>query len=199
MARRTLTIPFMALTPSTMVPLGSPCPDFRLADVLTGRSISRSDFAGRPLLVMFICNHCPYVIHVQEELARLGRDAAAHGIGIVGICSNDVRTHPMDGPAEMKATALEHSWTFPYLHDESQAVARAFDAACTPDFFLYARDHTLAYRGQLDDSRPGSPKAVTGADLREAISCVVEGRPLPSMQRPSMGCNIKWKSSGTST
>lgn len=184
----------MALTPSTMVPLGSACPDFRLLDVVTGRSVGRSDFAGRPLLVMFICNHCPFVIHVQEELSRLGRDATTLGISIVGICSNDVRTHPMDGPAQMKATAQEQSWTFPYLHDESQAVARAFDAACTPDFFLYSRDHMLVYRGQLDDSRPGSPQPVTGADLRAAISCLVGGQPLPGVQRPSMGCNIKWKS-----
>lgn len=184
----------MALTPSTMVPLGAACPDFRLSNVVSGRAVARSDFAERPLLVMFICNHCPFVTHVQEELARLGRDAATLGIGVVGICANDVRTHPMDGPAEMKAMALAQSWTFPYLHDESQAVARAFDAACTPDFFLYARDHTLVYRGQLDDSRPSNAKPVTGADLREAISCVLAGKPLQRTQQPSMGCNIKWKS-----
>lgn len=184
----------MALTPSTMVPLGAACPDFHLLDVVTGRTVARADFAKRPLLVMFICNHCPFVTHVQEELARLGRDAAALGIGIVGICSNDVRTHPMDGPAQMKQMALDHGWTFPYLHDESQAAARAFDAACTPDFFLYSRDHTLVYRGQLDDSRPGNAKPVTGADLREAISCVLDCKSPPNTQRPSMGCNIKWKS-----
>jgi peroxiredoxin len=176
-----------------MVPLGAACPNFRLVDVVTGNSVSQADFFGRPLLVMFICNHCPFVTHVQEELARLGRDATALGVGVVGVCSNDVRTHPMDGPEEMKVMARRQSWTFPYLHDESQAVARAFDAACTPDFFLYSRDHTLAYRGQLDDSRPGNSHPVTGADLRAALACVVEGRAMPTTQRPSMGCNIKWK------
>jgi len=184
----------MALTPSTMVPLGSACPDFQLVDVVTQRTVSRSDFDGRPLLVMFICNHCPFVTHVHDELARLGRDAAALSIGIVGICSNDVRTHPMDGPEEMKVMAREQAWTFPYLHDATQAVARAFDAACTPDFFLFSREHALVYRGQLDDSRPGNGKPVTGSDVRTAIACVVNGKPLASPQRPSMGCNIKWKS-----
>lgn len=184
----------MALTPSTMVPLGTRCPDFRLRDVVAGRMIAREDFASRPLLVMFLCNHCPYVVHVQEELARLGRDALTLGVAVVGICSNDVRTHPMDGPEGMKAMALAQGWTFPYLHDESQSVARAFAAACTPDFFLFDASHQLHYRGQLDDSRPGSNQPVTGTSLRRAISSMLAGNQPTADQHPSIGCNIKWRS-----
>ena len=175
-----------------MVALGTACPDFSLPDTVSGRTVSRSDHSGRPLLVMFICNHCPFVVHVADELARLGRDYGKR-LGIVAICSNDETTHPADGPGPMAAEATHRGYTFPYLHDASQRVARAFDAACTPDFFLYDSRHMLAYRGQLDDSRPGSPEPVSGRDLRAAIDAVLAGAAPAEQQRPSIGCNIKWR------
>jgi peroxiredoxin len=175
-----------------MVALGTRCPDFSLPDTVSGRTVSRSDYAGRPLLVMFICNHCPFVVHVADELARLGRDYGAR-IGIVAVCSNDATTHPADGPGPMADEARRRGYTFPYLHDHTQEVARAFDAACTPDFFLYDSTHTLAYRGQLDDSRPGSSEPVMGGDLRAAMDAVLAGSAPSATQRPSLGCNIKWR------
>jgi len=174
-----------------MVALGTACPDFSLPDTVSGRTVDRSDFTGKPLLVMFICNHCPFVVHVADELARIGRDYGQR-LGIVAICSNDETTHPADGPKPMAEEAKRRGYAFPYLHDATQQVARAFDAACTPDFFLYDAQHVLAYRGQLDDSRPGSPEPVSGRDLRAAIDAVLSGTPPAAEQRPSIGCNIKW-------
>ncbi|MBX3378109.1 MAG: thioredoxin family protein [Phycisphaeraceae bacterium] len=189
----------MAATPSTMIPLGTPAPAFSLPDTTTGgRRVSRDDFKGKPLLVMFICNHCPFVKHIRAELARLGRDYLPKGVGIVAISSNNVATHPDDSPEKMTAEARDAGYTFPYLYDESQDVARAFSAACTPDFFLFDKSHKLVYRGQLDDSRPsgrgpGGDLPVTGKDLRAALDAVLAGKPVNPDQRPSIGCNIKWK------
>lgn len=187
----------MALTPSTMVPLGSAAPDFRLPDVVRGQSVALQDFADKKaLLVMFICRHCPYVVHVQDELARLGRDYGARGVAIVAISANDAVSHPEDAPEGLRRQARDAGFSFPYLYDESQAVARAYGAACTPDFFLYDGDRRLVYRGQLDDSRPGNGKPVTGRDLRAALDATLTGQRAADPQRPSAGCNIKWKSNG---
>ena len=184
----------MALTESTMLALGTAAPDFQLPDVVSGRTISPADFAGRQaLLVMFICRHCPYVQHVKEALARLGRDYAQQSLGIVAISSNDAVNYPDDAPARLKELAKEEGFTFPLCYDETQAVATAYTAACTPDFFLFDKGRALAYRGQLDDSRPGNGKPVTGRDLRGAVDAVLAGRPVSAQQRPSIGCNIKWK------
>jgi peroxiredoxin len=184
----------MALTESTMVALGTPAPDFQLPDVVSGKTVSLETFAAKKvLLVMFICRHCPYVQHVQEGLARLGRDYVARDVGIVAISANDAKGYPEDAPASLKAMAEELKFSFPYCHDESQAVAKAYSAVCTPDFFLFDQARRLVYRGQLDDSRPGSGKPVTGRDLRAALDAVLDGRPVDPTQRPSAGCNIKWK------
>jgi peroxiredoxin len=183
----------MALTPSTMLDLGTKAPDFRLTDT-EGKTVSLDDFRGAPaLLVVFLCNHCPYVKHVRHELARLGRDSQARGVAVVGISSNDVAAYPDDSPEKMRQEKAEVGYTFPYLYDETQEVAQAYQAACTPDFFLFDGDQKLVYRGQLDDSRPGNPIPVTGKDLRAALDAVLAGAPAPEKQRPSMGCNIKWK------
>lgn len=176
----------MARTPSTMLDLGTPAPDFSLPDSFSGRTVSLGDFAGQPLLVMFISNHCPFVLHVREELRALGRDYPGR---VVAIASNDISTHPQDGPLKMK----EEGYPFPYLFDESQAVAKAYRAACTPDFFLFDGEHRLVYRGQLDGSRPGNGIPVTGSDLRAAFAAVLAGSPVSGEQKPSLGCNIKWK------
>ena len=184
----------MALTPSTMAALKSKAPDFSLPDVISGKTISLKTFAGKKsLLVMFICRHCPYVQHVKEELARLGRDYAAKDVGMVAVSSNDAENYPDDRPEKLKAMAEELGFTFPFCYDETQEVARAYQAACTPDFFLYDQDRNLVYRGQLDDSRPGNGVPVTGKDLREALDALLAGRPLNPRQKPSLGCNIKWK------
>lgn len=185
----------MALTESTMrLELGAPAPDFRLPDVVTGETISLETFAGKKaLVVMFICRHCPYVVHVKEELARLGRDYAGQPVGIVAISSNDAASYPMDAPASLKQMAEELGFQFPYCYDESQETAKAYAAACTPDFYVFDEDRKLVYRGQLDDSRPGNGIPVTGRDLRAAIDAVLAGRPVSSKQKPSIGCNIKWK------
>jgi thiol-disulfide isomerase/thioredoxin len=184
----------MALTESVMKELGSPLPSFTLPDVVSGRMVSPEDYADRnALLVMFICRHCPYVKHVEQELARIGRDYADKPVGIIAISSNDAANYPDDAPESLKEQALQLGFNFPYCYDESQDAARAFDAACTPDFFLYDEQRRLVYRGQLDDSRPGNGKPVTGRDLRAAIDAVLEGRPVSKDQRPSAGCNIKWK------
>ena len=181
----------MPAVESRMLPLGTPAPEFSLPDP-DGEHFGLAD-GGPAHLVMFICNHCPFVVHVQEELARLGRDYAPQGVDIVAISSNDVTTHPQDGPAFMKTFAAGNGFVFPYLYDESQAVARAYGACCTPDFFLFDGDRKLVYRGQLDDARPGKPVPSDGRDLRAALDAVLAGRPLPPDQRPSMGCSIKWK------
>ena len=184
----------MSLTESTMVALGSSAPDFNLPDVVSGKTISLQTFAGKKaLLVMFICRHCPYVQHVQDELARLGRDYAAKDVGIVAISANDAKNYPDDAPASLKEMAVDLKFSFPYCYDESQAVAKAYSAVCTPDFFLFDQARRLVYRGQLDDSRPGNGKPVTGRDLRAALDAVLNGQPVNSTQRPSAGCNIKWK------
>ncbi len=183
----------MAVT-STMLPLGTEAPDFSLPDVVTGETVSRDDFGdARALLVMFICNHCPYVKHVASELAALGRDYAGSDVAIVAINANDVATYPEDSPEAMAAEAASRGYVFPYLHDESQDVAKAYTAACTPDFFLFGADRRLAYRGRLDGSRPNSDVPTTGEELRAAIEAVRSGAPAPAQQQPSMGCNIKWR------
>ena len=184
----------MALTESTMVALGTAAPDFQLPDVVSGKTISLKTFAGKKaLLVMFICRHCPYVQHVQEGLAKLGRDYAARDVGIVAISANDAKGYSEDAPASLKEMAVELKLSFPYCYDESQAVAKAYSAVCTPDFFVFDQARRLVYRGQLDDSRPGNGKPGTGRDLRAALDAVLDGRPVDSTQRPSIGCNIKWK------
>lgn len=183
----------MARTPSNMLPLGTVAPDFRLPDS-SGRMVSLADFKGAPaLLVMFICNHCPYVKHVADELARLGRDLMSRGVGVVAINSNDFAAYPEDAPAKMREEAAIRGYGFPYLVDEGQDVARAYDAACTPDFYVFDKDLRLAYRGQMDGSRPGNGVPVTGEDLRAAIEALLAGKQPTSEQRPSLGCNIKWK------
>jgi peroxiredoxin len=177
-----------------MKALGTPAPDFELQDVVTGKAVSRKDVIGaKGMLVMFICRHCPFVKHVQDELAKIGRGYAGRGIGIVAISSNDVASHPEDSPTKLAYQAQELQFNFPYLFDESQEIARAYDAQCTPDFFLYDAQGKLVYRGQLDDSRPGNGVPVTGRDLREALDAVIGGRPPAADQRPSIGCNIKWR------
>jgi len=184
----------MSLTESTMLGLGTIAPDFTLTDVVTGKEVSRDDFRGKKaLLVMFICAHCPYVKHIEKGLGALGKDYAALPLGIVAISSNDVTTHPADSPAGLKQQARSYGFVFPYLYDETQAVAHAYKAACTPDFFLFDGEFRLVYRGQFDSSRPGSGIPVTGRDLRFAIDLVLDGMPVPEDQRPSIGCNIKWK------
>jgi peroxiredoxin len=184
----------MSKTPSSMVSLGSAAPEFSLRDVVTGKTLTRRDATGpKGMLAMFICRHCPFVKHVQNELATLGRDYARSGVGIIAISANDESMHPEDSPANLAAMSKELGFSFPYLFDESQDMARSYDAQCTPDFFLYDAHGLLVYRGQLDDSRPGSGIPVTGKDLRAALDALVAGRPISPEQRPSIGCNIKWK------
>ncbi|MEW5979859.1 MAG: thioredoxin family protein [Acidobacteriota bacterium] len=184
----------MVLTPSTMLPLGTQAPVFSLRDVVSGTRLSLDSFSGKQgLLIMFICTHCPYVKHVQNELARLGRDYQGKDIGMVAISANDPVTHPEDSPAELKSMAQRLNFTFPYCFDEDQSVAKAYTAACTPDFFLFDRNRRLVYRGQLDDSRPGNDHPNDGRDLRAAIDAVLSGKPVSPNQKPSIGCNIKWK------
>ncbi len=190
----------MTRTPSTMLGLGTAAPDFRLPDSTAGgKEVALDDFSAAPaLLVAFICNHCPFVQHVAGELAALSQDLPARGVAMVGISSNDVAAYPADSPEAMAEEAARQGWAFPYLYDVTQAVARAYRAACTPDFFLFdgqdgKGQRRLVYRGQLDASRPGNGLPVTGADLRAAVDAVLAGRPVPEDQRPSLGCNIKWK------
>jgi peroxiredoxin len=184
----------MALTASTMLPLGTLAPDFQLPDVVSGNTISLSTFAGKQaLLVMFICQHCPFVKHIKAELARLGKDYINQNLGIVAISANDVNNYPDDAPEKLKAMAAELDLLFPVCYDASQETAKAYTAACTPDFFLFDAGQKLVYRGQLDDSRPSNGKPVTGADLRAAIDAVLADRPVSTEQKPSVGCNIKWK------
>jgi len=183
----------MAATESTMVPLGTPAPDFQLPDT-NGKIVRRDEFTSAPgLLVMFICNHCPFVKHIRKGLARFGRDYAARGLAIVAINANDVANYPEDSPEKMKEEALDAGYNFLYLFDATQEVAQAFGAACTPDFFLYDREMRLVYRGQFDASRPSHDTPVTGEDLRRACDALLDRRPVPAEQTPSVGCNIKWK------
>jgi peroxiredoxin len=184
----------MAATESVMLSLGTHAPDFALPDTVSGETIRLATFAGkRALLVMFICPHCPYVQHVQQELAKMGSDYADRPLGILAISSNDAGQFPEDGPDGLRRQAREQGFVFPYCYDESQDVARAYQAACTPDFFLFDKSRLLVYRGQLDGSRPKNDIAITGADLRAAIDAVLNSEPVDPNQRPSIGCNIKWK------
>jgi peroxiredoxin len=183
----------MALTPSTMLPLKTKLPAFSLPG-LDGTPVSSGQFNDVPgVLVAFICTHCPYVKHIKQQFARFAREYQAKGLTVIGIASNDASSHPDDGPAGMAKDAKEQGYDFPYLYDESQAVAKAFKAACTPDLFLFDRNGELVYRGQFDDSRPGNGKPVTGADLRAAADAVLAGRAVPTEQKASIGCNIKWR------
>ena len=185
----------MVRTASTMVALRTPAPDFHLPDVISGQIISLESFATKSgLLVMFICRHCPYVKHVQSELARLGKDYQSRNVGIVAITSNDIAQQPEDAPESIKSMAQELGFTFPFCYDESQATAKAYGASCTPDFFLFDRNRRLVYRGQLDDSRPSNGLPVTGRDLRAALDALLAGQPVSQVQKASLGCNIKWKS-----
>ena len=200
----------MSVTPSTMISLGTKAPEFKLPDTVSGKIFSFSpDLKGendkniltpfrdgvttKATLIMFICNHCPFVKHVNEALVKLANDYIPKGISFIAISSNDVVNFPEDSPEKMKQTAKELGYTFPYLYDESQEVARVYDAACTPDFFIYDKDLKLVYRGQLDDSRPSNGLLVTGKDIRSAFDLLLAGKNIPEEQRPSIGCNIKWK------
>jgi peroxiredoxin len=183
----------MALTASTMLPLGTAAPAFRLPDT-DGKMVSLDDFKGAPaLLVAFICNHCPYVKHIRHDLARLVKEYQAKGVAVAGINANDVANYPDDSPEKMAIEKAEVGYTFPYLYDETQKTARAYKAACTPDFYVFDKNQKLVYRGQLDSSRPGNALPITGKDLRSALEDVLAGKPVGDDQRPSMGCNIKWK------
>ncbi len=184
----------MVLTASTMLPLGSPAPAFELPDTVSGRTVRLQDLSKkRGLLVIFLCNHCPYVKHVADALAALGRDYEAKDVAIVAISANDPATNPDDAPEKLGTESKRLGYRFPVLFDESQEVAKAYRAACTPDFFLFGADRKLVYRGQLDASRPGNGILVTGADLRAAIDAVIAGKPVAKEQKPSLGCNIKWR------
>ena len=184
----------MARTPSTMAALGTAAPGFTLPDTVSGRQVNLNDIKGDiATVVMFICNHCPFVLHVNDELVKLANDHGNKKISFVAISANDVATQPDDAPDKMKSTALRMNYPFPYLYDETQETAKAYGAACTPDFFIYDKDLNLVYRGELDDSRPGNGIPVTGKDLRQALACLLNDRPVPVDQRPSIGCNIKWK------
>jgi peroxiredoxin len=183
----------MALTSSTMLPLGSKAPAFRLPDT-DGKLVSLDDFKNAPaLLVIFLCNHCPYVKHVRHELAALAKDYQAQGVAIVGISANDVVSHPDDGPEQMAKEKAAIGYTFPYLYDETQDGALAYQAACTPDFYVFDGSQSLVYRGQMDGSRPGNDVTISGKDLRAALDAVLAGKAVSSDQKPSLGCNIKWK------
>lgn len=183
----------MVKTASTMLPLGTTAPDFSLINV-NGQTVSRSDFQdAKGLLVIFMCNHCPFVIHLADQLAQFARDYHDAGLAIVAISSNDVSNHPQDSPEQMVHEAEQRGYIFPYLYDEEQEVAKAYHAACTPDFFLFDGNHQLVYRGQFDSSRPDSGIPVTGEDLRQAVDTMLAGQPVSEDQQPSLGCNIKWK------
>jgi thiol-disulfide isomerase/thioredoxin len=182
----------MARTPSYMLPLGTKIPSFNLPDT-DGKMVSNQDYIGKPLLVLFICNHCPFVIHVRDQLAAIGRDYLGRGLGIVAINSNDVEHFPDDSPEKMKIEKQKAGYHFPYLFDQTQEVAKSFKAACTPDIYLFNSAHDLAYRGQLDDSRPSNQIPPSGKDLRAAIEALLTHARVPSEQKPSLGCNIKWK------
>jgi peroxiredoxin len=184
----------MVAVNSTMLALGTEAPDFRLPNTNGKGQVSLTDFkSANALLVIFMCNHCPYVKHIRSGLAQLARDYLPRGLAMVGISSNDVANYPADSPAKMAEEARAAGYVFPYLYDETQAVAKAYRAACTPDIYLFDKDQRLAYRGQFDDSRPGNHLPVSGKDLRAALEAVMNGNPVPPNQKPSIGCNIKWK------
>jgi peroxiredoxin len=184
----------MAQTLSTMRDLGDPAPDFTLPDTVSGQTVSLSDFADKPaLLVAFVCNHCPVVKHIQSGFVAFAKEFQTRGLAVVAISANDIDNYPADSPEKMAEEAAQNGYTFPYLYDESQEVAKAYQAACTPDFFLFDKDRRLAYRGQFDDSRPGNGIPVTGQDMRDAANALLTGQTVNPDQKPSIGCNIKWK------
>ncbi|TRZ42747.1 thioredoxin family protein [Robertkochia solimangrovi] len=184
----------MARTESKMLPLGTKAPDFSLPDTVSGRTLKLSDVYGeKATVVMFICNHCPYVKHLNKEISKLAKDYNNEAVGFVAISSNDAQKYPEDAPDKMKLNAEENDFIFPYLYDESQEVAKAYDAACTPDFYVFDRNLELVYRGQFDDSRPGNSMPISGRDIRTAIDAALMGISIYKKQKPSMGCNIKWK------
>lgn len=184
----------MALTPSNMIPLGTIAPDFTLPDTVSGTSYGLQQLKGKQgTMVMFICNHCPYVKHINSQLVKLANDYTPKGINFIAISSNDATAQPDDAPDKMKELAQKEGYPFPYLYDESQAVAKAYDAACTPDFYIFDADLKLVYRGQLDDSRPSNNKPLTGSDIRIALDALLNGTAISPRQKPSIGCNIKWK------
>ena len=184
----------MVETPSNMMPLGTQAPDFTLPDTVSSKDLSLQDLKGeRATLIMFICNHCPFVKHIQYELVKLGQEYPAKGVSIVAISSNDVDNYPDDSPQNMKILADSLGYRFPYLYDETQLVAKAYDATCTPDFFIFDKDLKCVYRGQLDDSRPGNNIPVTGSNIRNALTSILSGNEVSRLQKPSVGCNIKWK------
>ena len=184
----------MARTESNMLALGTMAPPFSLLDTQSGKKLQLQEMAGiSGTVIMFICNHCPFVIHVNPEISKIANDYIAKGIAFIAISSNDVINYPQDGPSLMKEHAIKNEYSFPYLYDETQEVAKAYDAACTPDFYLFDAHLKLAYRGQLDNSRPGNSIPLTGNDLRNAIKALLESKPISKDQRPSIGCNIKWK------
>lgn len=184
----------MARTPSNMLPLGTTAPNFKLIDTVSDQFITLHDVAGtHGTVVMFICNHCPFVIHVNPMLVEVANHYKSKGIGFVAISSNDVENYPQDSPDKMRIHAKDNNYVFPYLYDETQEVAKAYDAACTPDFYVFDNSLSLVYRGQLDDSRPGNGKPVTGNDLKHALDCLLNDKTNENTQKPSIGCNIKWK------
>jgi len=184
----------MSLTPSNMIPLGFKAPDFALIDTVSGEKMSLAELrSDRATVIMFICNHCPYVKHVNSEIVKLASDYMPQGVKFVAISSNDIESQPDDSPEKMNETALRLKYPFPYLFDEYQEVAKAYDAACTPDFYIFDKDMHLVYRGQLDDSRPSNKIPLSGKDIRDALDNLLEGKSISPYQRPSIGCNIKWK------
>jgi peroxiredoxin len=184
----------MARTPSVMVPLGSEAPKFELLDVKTDKSVNSKDLFGKKgTLIMFICNHCPFVKHVNQQIVQISKDYQNSGIKLIAISSNDIINYPDDSPSEMKKVAIKENFTFPYLYDETQTVAKNYGAACTPDFFIFNSSNKLVYRGQLDDSRPGNNITVTGGDIRNALESLINFEEINPVQKPSIGCNIKWK------
>nr|WP_321223277.1 thioredoxin family protein [uncultured Psychroserpens sp.] len=184
----------MARTTSNMLPLGTKAPDFKLVNTIDDSLVSLEEAKGiKGTLVMFICNHCPFVIHVNPQLTKLAKDYTSKGINCIAISSNDVDNYPQDSPEKMKQHAIDNDYKFPYLYDQTQEVAKAYNAACTPDFFVFDADLKLVYRGQLDDSRPGNDIELTGSDIRQAFDNLLEGKPVLETQKPSIGCNIKWK------
>ncbi|WP_250434206.1 thioredoxin family protein [Hanstruepera flava] len=184
----------MSLTPSNMLPLGTTAPEFTLQDTISGNNYSLNELKGiKATVIMFICNHCPFVKHVNPQLAQLARDYKSKGVNYIAISSNDTENYPEDAPIHLKQQAIDNDFKFPYLYDQTQAVAKAYDAACTPDFYVFDAELKLVYRGQLDDSRPGNGKPLNGSDLRYALDCIIEQKENTQTQKPSMGCNIKWK------
>lgn len=184
----------MARTPTTLIPLGFKAPDFSLPDTISGKTLSLDELkSDKATVIMFICNHCPFVVHVKDELVRLANDYIPKGVSFIAISSNDIENYPQDAPDKMKEFAAANNFPFPYLYDESQDVARAYSAACTPDFSIFDAEMKCVYRGQLDDSRPSNGLPLTGKDIREALDNILSGTPVSENQLPSIGCNIKWK------